>query len=582
MSEKSQVMDQTVTFDRSVLPPVRYFRLPSLPMTILLLVVGFLVLTPLALMILNSFQIARPGQPIVWGLEGWVKAFSTPGIIKAITNTFTLAITRQVIALFIGAFFAWLIARTDLPMKGLLEFFFWLSFFLPALPETMGWILLLDPKYGLLNQGLIGLGIVSQPLFNIYSFWGIVWAHMGGTVSIKVMLLAPAFRNLDAALEESSRISGASGWHTFFHILIPVMMPAILVTTILGIIRALEAFEIELLLGTPIGLQVYSTKIHELVTWEPPQFAPAMALSTVFLGLLLVMVAFQRRYIANRVYATVTGRGFSIRRTHLGRWRYPAFALVLSFALVITVLPTILLVTGTFMKLFGFFNIAEPWTLDNWRATWNDPVLLRSLWNTLAIGLGSGIIGVLFYSSIAYVIVKTRYRGRGLLDFLSWLPWSIPGILLGVALLWTFLQTKIFLPIYGTIYLLMVAMVIKSMPFGTQMIKSVLMQLGNDLEEASKVCGGTWVDTFRRVIFPLTMPALITVALVGFISAARDISTVVLLGSGKSRTLSLLMFDFAAGAEFEKATVVAVVIVGLVVGAALIARALGGQVGVRE
>ena len=582
MSEKSQVMDQTVTFDRSVLPPVRYFRLPSLPMTILLLVVGFLVLTPLALMILNSFQIARPGQPIVWGLEGWVKAFSTPGIIKAITNTFTLAITRQVIALFIGAFFAWLIARTDLPMKGLLEFFFWLSFFLPALPETMGWILLLDPKYGLLNQGLIGLGIVSQPLFNIYSFWGIVWAHMGGTVSIKVMLLAPAFRNLDAALEESSRISGASGWHTFFHILIPVMMPAILVTTILGIIRALEAFEIELLLGTPIGLQVYSTKIHELVTWEPPQFAPAMALSTVFLGLLLVMVAFQRRYIANRVYATVTGRGFSIRRTHLGRWRYPAFALVLSFALVITVLPTILLVTGTFMKLFGFFNIAEPWTLDNWRATLNDPVLLRSLWNTLAIGLGSGIIGVLFYSSIAYVIVKTRYRGRWLLDFLSWLPWSIPGILLGVALLWTFLQTKIFLPIYGTIYLLMVAMVIKSMPFGTQMIKSVLMQLGNDLEEASKVCGGTWVDTFRRVIFPLTMPALITVALVGFISAARDISTVVLLGSGKSRTLSLLMLDFAAGAEFEKATVVAVVIVGLVVGAALFARALGGQVGVRE
>ena len=582
MSEKSQVMDQTVTFDRSVLPPVRYFRLPSLPMTILLLVVGFLVLTPLALMILNSFQIARPGQPIVWGLEGWVKAFSTPGIIKAITNTFTLAITRQVIALFIGAFFAWLIARTDLPMKGLLEFFFWLSFFLPALPETMGWILLLDPKYGLLNQGLIGLGIVSQSLFNIYSFWGIVWAHMGGTVSIKVMLLAPAFRNLDAALEESSRISGASGWHTFFHIIIPVMMPAILVTTILGIIRSLEAFEIELLLGTPIGLQVYSTKIHELVTWEPPQFAPAMALSTVFLGLLLLMVAFQRRYIANRIYTTVTGRGFSIRRTQLGRWRYPAFALVLSFALVITVLPTILLVTGTFMKLFGFFNIAEPWTLENWRATLNDPVLFRSLWNTLAIGLGSGFVGILFYSLIAYVIVKTRYRGRWLLDFLSWLPWSIPGILLGVALLWTFLQTKIFLPIYGTIYLLMVAMVIKSMPFGTQMIKSVLLQLGNDLEEASKVCGGTWVDTFRRVIFPLTMPALITVGLVGFISAARDISTVVLLGSGKSRTLSLLMLDFAAGAEFEKATVVAVVIVGLVVGAALFARALGGQVGVRE
>jgi len=582
MNGKSQTLNGAVTFEKLSLPMFRNFRMPSLMMAGLLLVVGFLVLTPLVLMILNSFQTARPGQPILWGVDGWVKAFTTPGIVKAMTNTFTLAITRQAIALVLGCFFAWLIARTDIPMKGFLEFFFWLSFFLPALPEAMGWILLLDPKYGLLNQGLMGLGILSQPVFNIYSFWGIVWAHLGGSVSVKVMLLTPAFRNLDAALEESSRISGASGWRTFFNIIVPVMMPAILVTTILGIIRSLEAFEIELLLGTPIGLQVYSTKIHELVTWEPPQFAPAMALSTIFLGLLLLMVALQRRYIGKRTYTTLTGRGFSIRPTQLGRWRMPAFWLILAFALFVTLVPTALLLTGTFMKLFGFFNIPDVWTLENWRATLSDPVLLRSLWNTLAIGLGSGVIGVLFYSLIAYVVVRTRHRGRWLLDFLSWLPWSIPGILLGMALLWTFLQTKIFLPIYGTIYLLMIAMVIKSMPFGAQMIKSVLLQLGNDLEEASKVCGGTWFDTFRRVILPLTMPALITVGLVGFISAARDISTVVLLGSGKSRTLSLLMLDFAAGAEFEKATVVAVLIVALVVVAALIARALGGQVGVRE
>ena len=568
-------------FHRFAWIPRRALSLPPWPMLVLIGLVAFLVLTPLLLMIVNSFQIARPGQPIIWGFDGWIAAFSSPGIVKAMTNTFALAITRQAIALLIGAFFAWLIARTDIPFKGTLEFFFWLSFFLPALPETMGWILLLDPKYGLLNQAFMSLGM-SQPLFNIYSFGGIVWAHLGGSVSVKVMLLAPAFRNLDAALEEASKISGASGWHTFFHIVIPVMMPAILVTTILGIIRALEAFEIELLLGTPIGLQVYSTKIHELVTWEPPQYPPAMALSTVFLGVLLLMVALQRKYIGRRNYETVTGRGFSIRPTQLGRWRYPAFALVLAFALFVTVVPTALLLMGTFMRLFGFFHIPNPWTLENWGVTLTDPVLLRSLWNTLTIGLGSAAVGVFFFAVIAYMIVKTRHAGRWLLDFLSWLPWSIPGILLGVALLWTFLQTRIFLPIYGTIYLLIIAMVIKSMPFGTQMIKGVLIQLGTDLDEASRVCGGTWLDTFRRIILPLAMPALITVGLVGFISAARDISTVVLLGSGKSRTLSLLMLDFAAGAEFEKATVVAVIIVALVVGAALIARLLGGLVGIRE
>ena len=140
-------------------------------------------------MILNSFQTARPGQPIVWGMEGWVKAFNTPGILKAIGNTLTLAITRQAIALFIGSFFAWLIARTDIPMKGMLEFFFWLSFFFTGrCPKPWAGYCCSIPKYGLLNQGLMSLGVISNPLFNIYSFWGIVWAHMGGTVSVKVML----------------------------------------------------------------------------------------------------------------------------------------------------------------------------------------------------------------------------------------------------------------------------------------------------------------------------------------------------------------------------------------------------------
>jgi iron(III) transport system permease protein len=554
---------------------------PTLLTGLLFLAVAFLVLTPLGLMVFNSFQIARPGEPVVYGLDGWRKAFTSPGILGAMVNTFSLAITRQLIALVIGGFFAWLIARTDIPMKQGLEFLFWLSFFLPALPETMGWILLLDPKYGLVNQFLLYLGIFAEPPFNIYSFWGIIWAHLGGSISIKVMLLTPAFRNLDAALEESSRIAGASALGTLFRVIVPLLMPAFLVTTILGLIRSLEAFEIELILGVPVGLHVYSTKIHELVIWEPPQFPPAMALSTLFLALLLLLVAAQRFYLKGKSYATVTGRGFSARPMHLGKWRYPAFFLVLFVALGITLIPMALLLIGTFMKLFGFFNIPEPWTLDNWRQALSDPVLARSLWNTIAIGVGAGVTGVLFYSLIAYVIVKSRFRGRAALDFLSWLPWSIPGILMGVALLWTFLQTKIFLPIYGTIYLLILAMVIKSMPFGSQLIKSVLLQLGNDLEEASRICGGGWFYTYRRVIFPLLFPALMTVGLVGFISAARDISTVVLLGTGRSRTLSLLMLDFAAGAEFEKATVVAVIIVALVVVVALVTRAFGGQLSVR-
>ncbi len=561
--------------------PVR-FNASLLFMSLLLGLVAFLVLTPLLMMILNSFQVSQPGEPVVYGLQGWQEVVTSAGMLAPIYNTFSLAITRQIIALVLGIFLAWLLARTDIPMRGGLEFMFWISFFLPVLPVTMGWILLLDPNYGLLNQWLLKLPFIHEPPFNIYSFWGIIWAHLTATtLGIKVMLLTPAFRNMDAVLEESSRISGASALGTLVRIITPVMTPAILVTTVLGIIRSLEAFEIELLLGVPIGLHVYSTKIHELVISEPPEFPPAMALGTAFLGILLLLVILQRMVVGRKSYTTVTGRGFSYRPTPLGRWKYPAFALVLLLAIIITVVPIALLVMGTFMKLFGFFHIPEPWTLDNWRQVLKDPVIFRSLWNTIFIGLGAGGIGILLYALIAYVIVKTRFAARGLLDLLSWLPWSIPGILLGIALLWTFLGTKVFLPIYGTLYILIIAMVIKSMPFGTQLIKSVMLQLGSELEEASRITGASWFYTYRRILFPLLFPALLTVGLVVFISAARDIGTVVLLATGRTRTLSLLMLDFATEAEFERATVVAVIIVILVVVAAFIARTCGGRLNVR-
>lgn len=552
-------------------------------MSLLLGIVAFVVLVPLFLMILNSFQVSKPGEPMIYGLQGWREAFSSPGILSAIYNTFSLALARQFIALILGIVLAWLLARTDIPLSGPLEFMFWLSFFLPALPVTIGWILLLDPKFGLVNQWLLKLPFISEPPFNIYSFWGIVWAHLASsTIGVKVLLLAPAFRNMDAALEESSRVSGASAVGTLIRIIIPVMMPAILVATILGLIRSLEAFEIELVLGVPVGIQVFSTKILDLVIAEPSEYPPAMALSSTFLAVLLLLLCFQRFVVGRKEFTTVTGRGFNLRRTALGRWKNFVFVLVVLLALIVTVVPTIFLVLGTFMKLFGFFDISDPWTLNNWRQVLQDPVILRSLWNTLVVALGSAMVGVFLYSLIAYVIVKTSFTFRGVLDFLSWVPWSIPGILLGIALLWTFLGTRIFIPLYGSVYILMIAMIIKSMPIGTQVIKSVMLQLGRELEEASIVSGASWFSTYRRILVPLLSPALVTVGLLVFISAVRDISTVVLLATGETRTLSLLMLEFATEGQFEKATVMGVLIVVFVGTAALIARSLGGRVGMRE
>ncbi len=557
-------------------------KVQNLLLTLFLAFVAFLVVTPLLLLLVNSFQTGKPGAAVIYSLDGWRQALTTPGIVSAIYNSFSLAITRQILVSFVGIFLAWLLARTDLPMRGFLEFMFWLAYFLPTLPVTLGWILLLDPKFGLINELLLKFPGIHQPPFDIYSYWGIIWVHlMTHGIAIKVMLLTPAFRNLDAALEESSRVAGAGPLRTLTRIIVPIMLPAILVAIILGLIRSLEAFEVELILGVPIGLHVFSTKIYSLMTIEPPQYAPATALGSLFLVVLLLMVALQRLLLRGRSFVTVTGRGFSMRPMPLGRWRMPIFFIVLAVALTITLVPTFFLVLGTFMKLFGYFTIANPWTFDNWKHVIQDPILIRSLKNTLVLGCSTAVLGVLVSSLSAYVIVKSRYSGRALLDFVTWIPWSIPGILLGMSLIWTFLLIHKVIPFYGTMYALVAAMAISSMPLSVQIVKGFLLQLADELEEASRVAGASWFATYRRILLPLLLPCLIVVGLLEFISAARNISTVVLLATGQTRTLSLLMLDYAAGAELERATVVSVMVVALVVGAALLARVLGGRFGIR-
>ena len=554
----------------------------SLLIALLFIVVAFLILTPLFLLLVGSFQLARLGEAPVWGLAGWKRAFSDPSILGALWNTVSLAVVRQAIALVIGVILSWLIARTDLPWKRGLEFIFWISFFLPSLPVALGWILLLDGKFGLLNQWLEALPFVSGPIFNVYSYWGIVWVHMTTSLGVKVLLLAPAFRNLDASLEESARSCGATPTMTLVRIVVPLMMPAILVSTVLGLIRSMEAFEIELLLGVPIGLFVYSTKIRDLVAYEPPDYAAATALGSIFLLLLLVMVALQRSYLGQRHYRTVTGRGFSTNPTSLGRWRWPIFVLVALTALSVTVVPMAVLLMGTFMRAFGYFNIANPWTMENWQRVLADASLIRSLWNTIFIGLGTAVTGAVFYSLIAYVVVRRHFKGKATLDFISWLPWAVPGILMGLALLWTVFETRILLFLYGSVYLLIIALFIKSMPFGVQISKSVLVQLGPELEEAARISGGSWLQTYGRVLVPLLTPTLIVVGLLGFMSAARDISTIVLLGSSQSRTMALLALDYAFGGQFERGSVVAFMTSLVVIVTALISHLVGQRVGISE
>jgi iron(III) transport system permease protein len=557
-------------------------NLPSVLQVLLLLGLAAVVLYPIFLLLFRSFHALMPGQTGEFTLENWKFAYTNPGMRRALTNTITLLVTRESIALLIAIPAAWVLARTDLPRKGLIELGLWVTFFLPALPVTMGWILLLDPSYGVINTTLERLPFINESPFNIYSWWGIIWVHlMTSSIAFKTVMLAPAFRNISSALEESSRMAGVGPLGTFRKVVLPLAMPSIIVITLIALVISFQSFEIELVLGTTAGVDVFSTKIFQLLRRTPVDFGAATALASLVIFALVPLAILQYWYVGRRRYTTVTGH-FQVNLFRLGRWRRPFFGMFTGYLFMALVLPFSFLLMGTFMTLWGFFSgLENVWTLNNWSTVLSDSAFLKSLRSTLTIGFGSAIFGIAWFSLVAYVIVRTKFRARLLLDFLSWLPWALPGIILGLGFLWMILEVPILRPIHTTSLALIFVVTLGSITVGVQMFKTNLLQLGADMEDASRMAGGSWFYTYRRVLLPLMMPTVIAVGLVTFVFAARDVSRVALLSSSENRPLSLLQLEYLSSNMLEWASVVGVIIILLTTGVAILARVLGLRIGIQ-
>ena len=307
-------------------------------------------------------------------------------------------------------------------------------------------------------------------------------------------------------------------------------------------------------------------------------FGVSTVLGLAILMCMLPLIFWQQYLSHRRSYVTVTSH-FAANPLRLRHWRLPVFALICAFGGLITVVPVAFLLLGTFMSLYGHFDLEDAWTLEHWVTVLTDGDVLGAVGNTLILGGSAALFGALWYALVAYISVRTRYRARGVLDFLSWLPASLPGIILGLALLWMFLNVPLFQPLYGTVIVLVVACILNSISTGVQLIKSNMVQLGNDLEEASFVAGGSWFLTFRRIVLPLLAPVLIAVGLLTFVSAARNVSTIAMLVTADSRPLSMLQVDHMVDGTFESAAVVGVLIVLLTFGMAVFARAIGQRFG---
>ncbi|WP_213455070.1 ABC transporter permease [Rhizomonospora bruguierae] len=562
------------------MPDGRRSRVRWSPRFLLLLaVVALFVLGPIVVMVPMSFRVGRMGQEVVWGFDTWTSMLTDGSFWRVLKDTTVLAVTRQVIGIVIGVWVAWLIARTDLPGRKYFEYGCWVAVFLPSLTVTLGWIMVLDPANGLANRAVELLPFVDKGPFDIYSFWGITWVQLlASVIPLKVILLAPAIRNISASLEEASYASGATSFTTLRRIVIPLLMPTILVALVLGVIRSMESFEVELVLGTPAGIDVLATRIYRLGAQFPPDFSAATAIGIISLLLLVPAVIVQYRYSNKRSFATVTGH-FKSNVLPLGRSKWAAFVGVLVLVLMMTVFPLVFVVLGTFMKLFGRFDAKDPWTTQHWTQILQSRAFTDALENTLVLATATAFGALVVCSVFAYIIVRTKTRGRSALDFMVWLPSMLPGMVIGLGYLTLFLIVPFFSGLlYGTVGALIVVLILSNATLTTQMIKTSFAQLGNELEEASRSSGAVWIYTFRRVVLPLIGPTLAVVVILAFSSAARATGPVALLATSDTAPLSILQLNQMADNNLARASVVGVFLVLLTAGVAVVANVIGNRV----
>jgi iron(III) transport system permease protein len=407
-------------------------------------------------------------------------------------------------------------------------------------------------------------GSTSSPI-NVYSYGGMIWHMMQYAVPFLFLLIVDAFRAMDPSLEEAARMCGASRWRTFRTVTLQLILPALTSAAILSFIRGIENFESPLFFGTPAGIHVITTEIYDSINQRsPPQYQYATAASFVIMALMFLIVLLQWRLLRGRSFVTVSGKGYSPTVIKLGNWRWVTFAFCMLFFAVTVILPIGQLLIGSFFKFFGFYQW-DMLTLDHYREVFGSSEFWRGFGNTMVLGLIGATLTMVLGGAVAYISVRTKWRGRSLIDAMAWLPWMMPGIVLGVGFLWGFALLPHAIPIYGTIWALLLAYISLGTPLSVRVMSSAYAQLSYDLEECSRVHGASWLQTMWRIMLALAWPSFAVGWVLIFFGIMRELSASVLLYSVGSEVLSVVLLKLWGNGNAEQVSVIGLLMMVLVI-----------------
>ena len=507
---------------------------------VLIVVLAALVLPPFVFLLNASVVDAQRGGE--WSLANFEAVLGSRRFLVTSANSLVFAAGSAVVALGIGWTTAWIVERTNTPLKPLAYLTAIISLGTPYILYVTAWLLLFG-KAGPINQLYRTVTGTSDVLINVYSMPGMIMVEGFLWSPLAFLLVGATLRNANPELEEAARVSGAGTWMTIRRVTLRLSLPSILALAMLVFIRAIEAFEVPALVGLPGRISVLTTDIYgNMVAQAPPDIGGASALSVLMLALVLVLLAIYGRLSRHAErFATITGKGFRPRPFDLGRLRYLAAGiLVLNFLLLLAV-PIAMLAWVSLLPFYQPISTAALAlvTLDNYRTVFS-PDHVGLIANTLLVAVATATLAVALTFLAAWLAVR-RAPGGWVVERLATIPLVFPGLILGIAVMQLFLHLPI--PLYGTLGILIWAFVINYLPYGMRYSAAGMLQIHRELEESAEMCGASPLMRLRRIVAPLLAPALLAGWLFIFLMAARVLSLAILLSGPRSQTMAVTLFD---------------------------------------
>lgn len=500
---------------------------------------------------------------------------------RALTNTINLSLLVMFASVLITFPLAWLVGRTDMPGKKNFRTLLVSSYMIPPYVGAIAWVQLLNPSVGYMNNVFKDIFGLSQAPFDIYTFWGLAWVLTLFYSPFAFITISRAMEKMDPTLEEAARVSGASPLRTLLDVTLPLMAPSILAGGLLVFIAAGSCFGIPSIVGMPGNIEVLTTRIVTYVymgSIEGVREATALAASLMFLANFLL---FSMTYmIGKKDYTTISGKSTRPNIVELGKWKWPAFCAVLAYGMVSVIIPLGSIVVTSLLK-----SMSKPVTLDNlgfesWIPVVTSAQYLECIWNSVVYAVIAATIGTALSLFVAYLAVKTTVKGRTIPDLLTVIGGSTPSIVIALALVITF-SGNYGLNIYSTIWILIVSYLVKYMTMSVRTIAASLSQVHSSLEEAALNSGADWLRCCKDIIIPLIAPSVIAGWFLIFMPSFYELTMSLLLYGAETKTIGVLLYDLQTYADAQNASVLSVIILGVVlVGNLILNKLTKGNVGI--